>query len=112
MSGGRTTIPEWELRRLRAMVDGRYLAAREEALRLYLDERERRRRYARVRDGRDRERRTLVGAHMNKADADMVKFFADREDLSVTAFVRQALRQAMENTDFSREVFAVSVRRP
>ena len=99
---------------LRAVVDGRYPAAREEALRAYLFERERRRRYARVRDAKDRERRTLVGAHLSKADAEMIRFIANRDDLSMTAFVRHALRQAMENSDFVREtggVCAVSVPR-
>ena len=113
MRQGRTTIPAWELPMLRAMVDGRYVAAREEALRAYLHERERRRRYAKVRDERDRTRRTLVGAHMSKADAELVRFLADREDMSVTAFVRYALRRAMENSDTNREtaVFAVTVPR-
>ena len=84
---------------LRAIVAGRYPAAREEALRLYLDEREKRRRYARVRDARDRERRTLVGAHMSKADAEFVRFIAEQEGVSMTAFVRYSLRQAVERSD-------------
>lgn len=84
---------------LRDVVAGRYMAAREEALRLYLAERERRRRYARVRDARDRTRRTLVGAHMSKADADIVRFIAEHEGVSMTAFVRFALRQAVERSD-------------
>ena len=114
MRQGRTTIPEWELMRLRAITDAPTVQEREEALRSYLAERDRRRRYARVRDAKDRERRTLVGAHLSRADAEMIRFMADREDLSMTAFVRLALRRAMENTDFCREAgaYAVTVRRP
>lgn len=103
---------------LRAIVEAPFPAKREEALRKYLDERDRRRRYSRVRNRRDRERRTLIGAHLSRADAEMVKFIADRDDMSVTAFVRHALRQAMENSETGRgiggdvSVFAVSVRRP
>lgn len=99
MRQGRTTIPEWELVRLRAIVDGRYAAAREEALRAYLAERDKRRRYARVRDARDRERRTLIGTHISRADAEFVRFIADREGTSVNAFVKLALRQAIERSD-------------
>ena len=84
---------------LRAIAEGRYAAAREEALRAYLYERERRRRYARVRDSKDRERRTLVGAHMSKADAEIVRFIAEHEGVSMTAFVRFALRLAIERSD-------------
>ena len=102
MKQGRTTIPAWEVRKLRAVADGRYPAAREKALREYLAERERRRRYGRVRNERDRERRTLVGAHMNRADAELVRFIADREGTSVTAFVKLALRQAIERSDTYR----------
>ena len=102
MSGGRTTIPGWELSMLREVAEGRYAAAREEALRRYIAERERRRRYARVRDERDRERRTLVGAHMSKADAELVRFIAEHEGTSVTAFVKLALRQAVERSDTYR----------
>ena len=87
---------------LRAIAEGRYPAARHGALERYIAERERRRRYARVRDERDRERRTLVGAHMSKADADIVRFIAEREGVSMTAFVRFALRQAMERSDTYR----------
>ena len=118
MRQGRTTIPEWELMRLRAITDGPTVQEREAALAAYLHERERRKRYARVRDERDKTRRTLVGAHMSRADAELVKFIADRDDMSVTAFVRHALRQAMENSELGREigggadVFAVTVRRP
>lgn len=118
MRQGRTTIPEWELMRLRAITDGQTVQEREAALLQYLNERDRRKRYARVRDAKDRDRRTLVGAHLSRADADLVKFIADRDDMSVTAFVRHALRQAMENSETGREiggdvgVFAVTVRRP
>ena len=99
MRKGRTTIPEWELAMLDDIVDGPYPAAREEALELYIAERERRKRYARVRDARDRERRTLVGAHMSKADAELVRYIAEHEGVSMTAFVRFALRQAVERSD-------------
>lgn len=114
MRDPRTTIPEWELSMLRAIVDAKFPAQREKAFLEYLNEREKRRKYARVRNRKDRERRTLVGAHLSRADAEMVKFFADREDLSMTAFVRLALQRTMENSDTNREtgVFAVSVRRP
>ena len=116
MSEGRTTIPEWELKRLRAITDGPTVQEREQAMLEYLSERDKRRRYARVRNRRDRERRTLVGAHLSRADADLVKLIADRDDLSVTAFVKHALRQAMENSELGREigdagVFAVTVER-
>lgn len=99
MRQGRTTIPGWELPMLRDVVEGRYLAAREDALRRYVAERERRRQYAKVRDAKDRDRRTLVGAHMSKADAEIVRFIADQEGTSVTAFVKLALRQAVERSD-------------
>ena len=102
MKQGRTTSPEWELRRLRAIVDGRFVAAREEALREYLLERERRRRYARVRDRRDRERRTLVGAHMSRDKAEYIRWLANMEGISVTKFVELALRQAIERSDTYR----------
>ena len=112
MSGDRTTIPEWELKQLRAITDGETAQDREAALLEYLHEREKRKRYARVRDARDKERRTLVGAHLSRADAEMIRFIADREDLSVTAFVRFALQQAMENSELGRGgVCAVSVPR-
>lgn len=114
MSEGRTTIPSWELRFFKAMVEGQTMQERRQALLGYLNERERRKRYARVRSARDRERRTLVGAHMNREDAEMIRFFADRDDVSVTSFVKHALRQAMENSDFCRENggWAAIVRRP
>ena len=87
------------MRQLRAIVDGRYVAAREEALKIYLQERERRRRYARTRDERDRERRTLVGAHMSREKAEFIRFIAQQEGTSVTQFVNLALRQAVERSD-------------
>lgn len=104
MSRGRTTIPAWEGPMLRAIVEGRYPAARENALQCYIAERERRRRHAAVRDDRDRERRTLVGAHVPRAEADRVAWIAEQEDMSVTAFVKLALRQAVERSDTGREV--------
>ena len=88
--------------RLRAIVDGRFVAAREEALRAYLAERERRRRYARTRNERDRERRTLVGAHMSREKAEYIRFIAAQEGTSVTQFVNLALRQAIERSDTYR----------
>lgn len=72
--------------------------AREKALQDYLDERERRRRYARTRDARDRQRRTLVGAHMPLEEAERVAHLADVAGTSVTAYVKRALRQAGEGT--------------
>ena len=102
MRQGRTTIPEWEISMLRAIVDGRYPAAREEALTAYLREREKRRRYARVRDKRDRQRRTLVGAHMPLEKAEYIRFIAAQEGTSVTKFVELALRQAIERSDTYR----------
>lgn len=104
MSGGRTTIPEWELMRLRAITDGETVQQREAALLNYLAERERRKRYARVRNARDRQRRTLVGAHIPREEAELVAWLADREDLSTTAFVKLAIRQAMERSDTYREM--------
>ena len=102
MRQGRTTIGAWELAKLRGVVEGDTPGQRKAALRLYLGERERRRRYAKIRDARDRERRTLVGAHMSKADADVIRFIADREGMSLTAFVRFALRLAIERSDTFR----------
>ena len=102
MRQGRTTIPEWELTMLDDIVGWTYPAAREEALERYIAERERRKRYARTRDGRDRERRTLVGAHMSKADAEFVRFIAEQEGVSMTAFVRFALKLAIERSDTYR----------
>ena len=87
---------------LRAIAEGRYPAARHGALERYIAERERRRRYARVRDERDRERRTLVGAHMSKAEAEFVRIIAEQEGVSMTAFVRFALKQAVERSDTYR----------
>lgn len=87
---------------LRDVVDGRYPAAREDALRQYLAERERRRRYARVRDERDRDRRTLVGAHVSREKAEYIRWLANMEGTSVTKFVELALRQAIERSDTYR----------
>lgn len=102
MSGGRTTIPAWEGPMLRAIADGKYQAAREEALQRYIAERERRRRHAAVRNSRDAERRTLVGAHVPREEAELVAWVANREDMSVTAFVKLAIRQAVERSDTGR----------
>lgn len=102
MSRGRTTIPAWEGPMLRAIADGKYQAAREEALQRYIAERERRRRHAAVRDERDTQRRTLVGAHVPRAEADQVAWIAEQEDMSITAFVKLALRQAVERSDTGR----------
>lgn len=103
MNRGRTTIPAWEVPMLRAIMDGRFPAAREEALRAYVAERERRRRHAAVRDERDKERRTLVGAHVSRELAELVGYVASQEDMSTTAFVKLALRQALERSDTYRE---------
>lgn len=96
MSRGRTTIPAWEGPMLQAIAEGRWPTAREEALQRYIAERERRRKHAAVRDDHDKERRTLVGAHVPREEADRVAEMAEREGMSVTAFVKLALRQAME----------------
>lgn len=104
MSGGRTTIPAWEVPMLRAVMDGKFPAARDEALRAYIAERERRRRHAAVRDRKDAKRRTLVGAHVPREEAELVAWVANREDMSVTAFVRLAVKQALERSDSLREV--------
>lgn len=77
--------------------------ARKRALQDYITERERRRRHAAVRDERDRERRTLVGAHMNKADAEIITKLADLQDLSVTAFVKKALENEIRRTPYFTE---------
>lgn len=102
MSRGRTTIPAWEGPMLQAIADGKFQAARQEALQIYVAERERRRRHAAVRDDRDRERRTLVGAHVPRAEADRIAWIAEQEDMSVTAFVKLALHQAVERSDTGR----------
>lgn len=102
MSRRRTTIPAWEEPMLRTIADGKYQAAREEALQRYVAERERRRRHASIRDERDRERRTLIGAHVSREEAELVARIADREDMSTTAFVRLAIRQAMEQSETFR----------
>ena len=83
---------------LRDVVDGRLLEARVDALRRYLDERMRRRRYARVRDERDRERRTLVGTHISREDAERIRTIAELEGSSLNAFVKRAIRQAIERS--------------
>ena len=102
MRQGRTTIPPWELAMLRAIVDAKFPAQREEALAAYLHERDRRKRYARVRDRKDRERRTLVGTHVPLEKAEYIRFIAAQEGTSVTQFVNLALRQAIERSDTYR----------
>ena len=102
MRQGRTTIPAWEIPMLQAIADGRYSSARHGALERYIHERERRRRYARVRDAKDRERRTLVGTHMPLEKAEYIRFIAAQEGTSVTQFVNLALRQAIERSDTYR----------
>lgn len=94
MSESRTTIPEWELKQLRAITDAPTVQEREAALLQYLAERERRKRYARVRDARDRDRRTLVGAHMRRDEAERVAILAKRAGMSVTAYIKRAIEQA------------------
>lgn len=88
---------------LRAIADGQYPAARIEALETYMKERNRRRRHAAVRDARDRERRTLVGAHVSRAKAEQIQWIANQEGVSVTHFVNAAIRQAVERSDSYRE---------
>ena len=88
--------------RLRAITDGETVQQREAALLDYLNERERRRRYARVRDAKDRERRTLVGTHVPLEKAEYIRFIAAQEGTSVTQFVNLALRQAIERSDTYR----------
>lgn len=106
MRGSRTTIPEWELLKLRAITDGPTVQDREAALEAYLQERERRKRYARVRDARDRQRRTLVGAHMPLEEAERVTWLANLEGLSTTAYVRRALEAAGQQTMKEAETIA------
>lgn len=79
---------------LRAITDAPTVGEREQAMAAYLQERERRRRYARVRDARDRQRRTLVGAHMPLEEAERVAHLADVAGLSVTAYVKRAIEIA------------------
>lgn len=98
MRGSRTTIPEWELLKLRAITDGPTVQQREQALEQYLQERERRKRYARVRDARDSQRRTLVGAHMPLEEAERVTWLANLEGISTTAYVKRALELAGRQT--------------
>lgn len=102
MSGKPYHIPDWEIPMLHAIADGRDHAARFESMGRYIAERVRRGRHAAVRDRKDRERRTLVGAHMSKADAAQIAWIADQEGTSVTAFVKLALKQAMERSDTFR----------
>ena len=83
---------------LRAITDAPTVGEREQALAAYLAERERRKRYAQVRNRRDRARRTLVGAHMPLEEAERVAHLADVAGMSVTAYVKQALQQAGEST--------------
>ena len=104
MSRGPYHIPAWEGLMLARVARCMTQEARERALEEYVAERERRRRHATVRDERDRERRTLVGAHVPRAEAEQVAWIADQEDMSVTAFVRLALRQAVERSDTGREL--------
>lgn len=99
MREGRTTIGAWELAMLRAVVDGSDRDDRAEALRQYLFERDRRKRYARTRDGRDRTRRTLVGTHISRDVAERIRTIAELEGTSLNAFVKRALRQAIERSD-------------
>lgn len=80
------------------MAEGRYPAAREAALQRYFAERERRGRYARVRNQRDRERRTLLGAHVPQELAYVAGKCATAEGLSMTAYVRKAVERAMQET--------------
>lgn len=99
---GRPIIPAWEIPMLKAIADGPDQDARRDALFQYVKERDRRRRHARVRDARDRERRTLVGAHVSRAKADVIAWIAAQEGVSVTAFVNRAIRQAVEQSDTFR----------
>lgn len=84
-------IPAWEEAMLREVVVSRYPAAREEALRAYIEERERRRRHAATRDKRDAQRRTLVGAHVSRELANQVAAAAADRGISVTALVKRAV---------------------
>lgn len=107
--------------RLRAITDGPTVQQREQALAEYLQERERRHRYARVRNSRDSQRRTLVGAHMPLEEAERVTWLATLEGMSTTAYVKRAIEQAGRQTlrqpvrDPDQDgggAFAVTVRRP
>lgn len=86
-------IPAWEIPMLQEISAGRYPAAREEALRAYIIQRAKRKRYAAVRDQRDRERRTLLGAHVNMAKAHIIHRLADLQGVSITAWVLDALER-------------------
>lgn len=103
MSRGPYHIPAWEGPMLERIARCMTRDAREKALQEYIAERERRRRHAAVRDQRDRERRTLVGAHVPWELAQEIAYIANREDLSVTAFVKLAIRQAVERSDTFKE---------
>ena len=102
MSGGRTTIQAWELPKLRAIMEGQTREERVEALRGYVLERDRRSRYAKVRNRRDRERRTLVGTHVPREQAEYIRWLANMEGTSVTQFVNLAIRLAIERSDTYR----------
>lgn len=104
MSRGPYHIQAWEGPMLRAIADGKYQAAREDALQRYIAERERRHRHAAVRNERDKERRTLVGAHVSRELAELVGYVASQENVSTTAFVKLAIRQAVERSDSGREL--------
>lgn len=91
---------------LKAIAEGKYPAARVEALRDYCHERERRHRYAQVRNAGDTYRRTLVGAHVPRDTANHIAWIAGREGLSTTAFVKLALQQAIERSDTYRQMRA------
>ena len=99
----RPMIPAWEIPMLKAIANGRYPAARFGALEAYVKERDRRRRHAAVRDRKDRERRTLIGAHVSRSKAELIRWIADQEGVSVTHFVNAAIRQAIERSDTYRE---------
>lgn len=103
VNGGRTTIPNWELKRLGAVVEAKSQNERAEALRRYFDERQIRKRYARVRDSRDRKRRTLVGAHVSQEWAYIVQRAADARGMSVTAYVKRALERAVRSDYAQRD---------
>lgn len=103
---------------LRSITDAPTVQQREAALADYLSERERRKRYARVRNHRDRQRRTLVGAHMPLEEAERVAWLASIAGLSVTAYVKRAIEQAGQGTigqalqTAQDGNWAITVRRP
>ena len=104
MSRGPYHIPAWKRPMLARVARCMTQTAREKALQEYVAERERRRRHATVRDDRDKERRTLVGAHVSRELAELVGYVANQEDMSTTAFVKLAIRQAVERSDTGREL--------